>query len=455
MTEFKILETWGEIKYEIINKYLQTEINNQTNKLTSKINTELYLDINQRLDFKLYKKLNNNSVINTLKYIFYKIRAGIFIKIENNKLVAFIPFANKYFKNNWYKNIALYNSKNIKEYKIERLKYYKYHKKYIYNIKNWWANASIINNELYENVWGQHSLIEYYNILNETLQNNKIQNSIFFINKRDHPILHGDLTEPYPSLYNLKNKKIEKEYQFKNFAPILSPYSNKYYLDIPFIIPQDWQLANDNKSYYEINENIEWNKKIPIAIFRGSATGSIEPKFNQRLQISIIDYNWKQTDPDLLDAGIVSWNSRDKIDSKKQLNFIKPLEMNKLGIYLKNKIPMNEQIKYKYIINIDGHSKPNRTSYLLQTGSLMLVVESKNVIGNISWFDSLLKPYMHYIPIKSDLSDLKDIIIWCKNNDDKCYNIVQNAEKLYKEQFNKDKILEYSSYLLNQIGNNY
>ena len=74
--------------------------------------------------------------------------------------------------------------------------------------------------------------------------------------------------------------------------------------------------------YYKIENNIKWEDKISTALFRGSGTGSMELEFNQRLQISKLDYEWKETKPGLLDAGIVSWNSRDKIDSKLQINYI-------------------------------------------------------------------------------------------------------------------------------------
>lgn len=450
--EFKILTTWDDIKNNLIDVYLTNENENENKKYTEKLKKNKYNQINIRLKNKLYKNLNNLSAINTIKYIFYKIRSGIYVKIENNKLIAFIPFANRYFTNNWYKNISFVNSKNLKEFAFNRRKFYRYKKYYMPKLKNWWANAYIVNNEIIQDVWGQHSLIDYYNILTETLQVKKINNCQFIINKRDHPILNKNLLEPYINFYP-QPQKIELRYRSKNYIPILSPYSNPEYLDIPFIIPQDWQLANKDTNYYKIEENYKWENKKEIAIFRGSATGSMEFNLNQRLQISKLDYEWKNLN--LLDAGVVSWNSRDKIDSKLQLNYIKPSEMNNLGIFLKPKIPMNEQIKYKYIINIDGHSNPNRTSYLLQSGSLILMVESKYVIGNISWFKELLIPYKHYIPIKSDLSDLKEKIIWCKENDKECKKIVENSLKLYKKEFNKNDLINYCEYLLNQISNNF
>lgn len=459
--EFHIIDSWIDIENNIINKYLtNNNNNNNTYKINQSTKTE-YDEINNRLNNILYNALNDESCINTLKYIYYKIRSGIFVKIKNNTLEAFIPFANKEFKNNWRYNIHLYTENYNKQFSplknfiYTKKKYLKQYKNYIWNINEWWVNAYILNNEQFENVWGQHSFQEYYDIINNTLSHHIVNDCYFIINKRDHPILNNNLFEPYPNMYKNKKQYIESNFIFKSYIPILSPYTNSNYLDIPFIIPQDWQLAISDDSYYKIDNFIKWEDKIETAFFRGSATGSMELEYNQRLQIAQLDFIWNKTKPNLLNAGIVSWNSRDKIDSKLQVNYIKPSIMIKQGIKLKNKMPMNEQIKFKYILNIDGHSSPNRTSYLLQCGSLMLMVESKFVIGNISWFSNLLKPYIHYIPIKSDFSDLEKQILWCKSNDEECKKIVNNAIELYNLYFNKENLLKHSAYIFNQIANNF
>ena len=53
--------------------------------------------------FKLYKKIDYNSVLNTFNYIFNKFKKGIFILIRDNKLVLFLPFSNANYKNKWVK----------------------------------------------------------------------------------------------------------------------------------------------------------------------------------------------------------------------------------------------------------------------------------------------------------------------------------------------------------------
>ena len=62
----------------------------------------------------------------------------------------------------------------------------------------------------------------------------------------------------------------------------------------------------------------------------------------------------------------------------------------------------NEKLKYKYILNIDGHITAFRLGHELQMNSVILLTESHYYI----WFMSDLIPYVHYVPIKCDLSDL-------------------------------------------------
>jgi hypothetical protein len=43
------------------------------------------------------------------------------------------------------------------------------------------------------------------------------------------------------------------------------------------------------------------------------------------------------------------------------------------------------------------------------------------------WYSHLLVPYVHYIPIKKDLSDLIEKITWCRNHDDLCEKMAMNS----------------------------
>ena len=85
-------------------------------------------------------------------------------------------------------------------------------------------------------------------------------------------------------------------------------------------------------------------------------------------------------------------------------------------------------------------------------GCCILLVESKYKL----WFRDMLEPMVHYVPVKEDLSDLIDMIKWCKANDKKCKNIAINAKNFYLKYLQKDGMLDYMQKLLidlkNQMG---
>jgi len=51
-------------------------------------------------------------------------------------------------------------------------------------------------------------------------------------------------------------------------------------------------------------------------------------------------------------------------------------------------------------------------------------------------------PWVHYVPVKQDLSDLLSNIKWLRDNDDKAYEIAQNGKALYKILFGIDNLVE-------------
>lgn len=452
---FPIIDSWSLVQTDIINRFiLKRRGGNNTNTLDSISRKHLYAEINHKLKNDLYQNIDSSSIINTIKYVYWETRAGIFISIRNNKLEAFLPFANAKYRNDWSNQLTFFgvdsNSKHpVKDYIQHKKKTIGYSRRMMLNSQNWWANHHFLNVESRPDVWGQHSLLEYYQMISETLKHHTVCNVMYVINKRDHPILRMDLHKPYTFLY--KNEVPLINNPAKSYAPIITSYSNPEYLDITIPIVQDWIIATRPEEYYPIIKDVDWTNKIETAFFRGAATGRLNN--NQRIHLAKLSSDWSNTSKQsLLDAGLTSWNLSDKIDSGGFVHYIIPKDMEANGIYLKKKIPMNEQVCYKYLINIDGHTAPNRTSWILNSGCLMLLVESQ--YNDHTWIDNNLKPWKHYVPINSDLSNLEEIINWCKDHDDECKKIVRQAKIFANLYFNKNTITEYMAYMMNRIASN-
>jgi spore maturation protein CgeB len=57
---------------------------------------------------------------------------------------------------------------------------------------------------------------------------------------------------------------------------------------------------------------------------------------------------------------------------------------------------------------------------------------------NEYWFKKYLKPGFHYVPIKYDLSDLKEKIEWLVNNDTEAKKIAENAMEFARIVFSSE-----------------
>lgn len=84
--------------------------------------------------------------------------------------------------------------------------------------------------------------------------------------------------------------------------------------------------------------------------------------------------------------------------------------------------------------------------YLLGGGSLLLKQESKYY----EHFYNALKPNVHYIAVKTDLSDLIEKINWALENDAEAKEIAVTGQQYAKENLLPMNIFCYHALLLNE-----
>lgn len=108
----------------------------------------------------------------------------------------------------------------------------------------------------------------------------------------------------------------------------------------------------------------------------------------------------------------------------------------------KDNVKGNENIKtflkYKYLLSVRGNDKDSGLQWKLNSNSVVLMTRPSIT----SWLmESTLIPDFHYVLLKDDFSDLKEKLDWCNNNQDKCKDIVMNAN-LFMKQFSDSKLEE-------------
>ena len=398
-----------------------------------------------------YKNVNEDTMLNTFRYIFYKFKKGIFVKIKNNELKVFLPFSNVNYRNEWDKLIDTKDILSILRKSYEGQNYV-FKDKYINKFSDeWYANNSILRME-YPISEKDTNVCIYKDMLIELCKKRKIADVEFFLNRRDNPLLTKNLYEPYNHIWG-DNKSLVS-HKYGKYIPILSMSKQENNADILLPTYNDWARVQQKNNKWFVDDcseieqsNTPWESKKQTAIFRGSNTGTgICEKTNMRIKACYMcetDLNKKEQ---FLDAGITKWNCRPR--KVKGNNKLQVLDIKKLYIKIKKYMSYTEQCNYKYILHIQGHVEAFRLSLELSMNCVILLVESPWKL----WYSDMLKPYIHYVPVKHDLSNLFEIIQWCRNNDDKCKNIAQNSLDFYNMYLSENAMLDYTQKLLYDIS---
>jgi hypothetical protein len=404
------------------------------------------------LFWEKYKKSNTELIrMNTFNHFFNKFKKGTFVKIQNNELKVFLPFSKQKFVNEWsdkikidpkygnmYNFIEYINKMTGKSYKININKF----------CNNWYANNCLIRYEfpIHE---GDSNVPQMSDMLKTLCKERKIPDIEFFMNRRDFPQLKRNNTEAYEHLFGENQPLLSHNYT--KYTPFLSMVTTKEHADIPIPTGDDWSRISSienkfftgSKEYPDVKQfNIPWIHRKPTAIFRGSSTGAgVTIDTNMRLKLAYLSVNLEMnSEPPLLDAGITKWQLRPrKLKDCEYLQTIDIYNLEKMGIKLVSFLTPIQQSEYKYIINVDGHVSAFRLSLEMSMGCCILLVESKYEL----WFKSLIKPMIHYVPVKEDLSDLIEKIKWCRDNDTEAEKIAENSKEFYKKYLDKNAILDY------------
>lgn len=288
---------------------------------------------------------------------------------------------------------------------------------------------------------------EFYEMLLFTIEHFKnIPDCDLLINRKDMQFLQSDGKYAYNHL--IKNESTDL--LPTNYYFLGSQSSKDINLDIPIPSADEWLDIDKLKLIQKNNKiNIKWADKKPIAFFRGRGTGcgsTIEN--NPRYKLAHISHEWSQsTDKkNLIDAALSNFAARIKAYNQ----FIGLADYKKYKYLVGNFVSTEDQLKYRYIFNIEGNAQAYRYPNEFKKGSLILNVESDYHM----WFEQLLINNKHIINIKKDYSNLYEQLIYLNNNEKIAYKIAKNGTKFSKRYINKKMIATYWFYYMYNINKN-
>ena len=88
------------------------------------------------------------------------------------------------------------------------------------------------------------------------------------------------------------------------------------------------------------------------------------------------------------------------------------------------KLDISQMLKYKYILSIEGNDVSSGLKWMLFSNSVVFLPP----ITYESWaMESLLEPFVHYIPVYSNMTNLEGMVRWAESHPTKVKEIAYRS----------------------------
>lgn len=236
----------------------------------------------------------------------------------------------------------------------------------------------------------------------------------------------------------IKTNNIDKFFYFrrgdiisKKDQHMLCLSKNRYENSKDSIILRCLNFKRHWGNYYQKPKDIKFEKKTNMIFWRGTSTGCSQ-------HFTATEWNPRPVNRFTL---LNNWFNKDKkIDigfSKLHRNWLKE-EYSK---YVKGKCKISKFLKHKYILSLEGNDKDSGLNWKLNSNSLVLMPKPRVT----SWLmETTLIPNYHYILLRDDFNDLREKLKWCDNHQNKCKEIIKNANTFMRQFSNikQEELLE-------------
>jgi hypothetical protein len=189
------------------------------------------------------------------------------------------------------------------------------------------------------------------------------------------------------------------------------------------LVPDAYFLSS--RGYHDLRELYDnappWSERRPVAFWRGATSGNpADPALGWRTLPRVRLCEIGRESAGAIDAGITLVV---QIDDDAAEAWLRKEDL------VRASVTQDHIVNYRYQIDIDGNSCSWSGLFSkLLTGSTVLKVES--FLGYRQWYYDRLVPWMNYVPVARDLSDLADKVKWLQANDDAARRIGERGRAL-------------------------
>jgi len=329
------------------------------------------------------------ATLNTLRELFFRSRAAVFVAVKDGTLAAFVPFANTQYTNPWGARAVLQGPRgpvpfaDVAVYAAEKAAATRRPLESMLPLDKWWTNGSVVCNVMPPDGWGQGFLAELHDMLTAALEDDSTAKSTacFFLNKRDYPLLRRDGADAAADFVG-RDAGDARRGAGCHHAPVFSWYVGSRFRDVAMPVVDDWTC--DAVAWAALRERCPLACRPAVAVFRGAATGPLEVARNPRARAVATAAEVTPTAADL-DIRLTGWNlGRDRVALNAagcpEVRFgttVRTIRGRPLPALAPFEPLMAQASRARFLVYIDGHCAASRFGTLMHSGAVILRVLSE------------------------------------------------------------------------------
>jgi hypothetical protein len=205
------------------------------------------------------------------------------------------------------------------------------------------------------------------------------------------------------------------------------------------LLPFDWRRHfSELRELMKEGDKRSLEAKQPVAYWRGGST-------NRPWDPSVVNANprmelvrrWANSTSVYIDVGLTGL-VEDATDGRWRPHWEK---------YVKPRLKWKKQLQFRYLISAEGNDVASGLKWQLGSNSVVLMPPPTVEIWTM---ESCLEPWVHYVPVKKDFSDLEDRILECERDLDRCRKISEAATEFVRWYADEDRAMEVGAARLQQ-----
>lgn len=210
------------------------------------------------------------------------------------------------------------------------------------------------------------------------------------------------------------------------------------------LFPDSRLIDSSKKERHSIalgEKTFPWEKKKDVLFWQGPGTDGeyTKERWSQNPRALLVLLS--RQEPSLIQANFmnsVTWEGRAALDAI----------LKKTGMFARA-VPAKDFLAHKYLIDMGASSSDWESLF---AGLLSRSVLFRQKSPFVQWFSKRLLPWRDYIPVQSDLKDLKKQLKWAKEHDSQAQEIAQRGQAVAQELLTQEKAFEYMAKLLKEYN---